>query len=65
MYYLGIAIAKTNHVASLMDDKGAELLRNIKFTNSTNGYKKLLVTIQDYLGAIDDIIVGMEATGHY
>lgn len=65
MYYLGIDIAKTNHVASLMDDKGTELLRNIKFTNSTNGYKKLLVTIQDYLGALDDIIVGMEATGHY
>ena len=48
-YFLGIDIAKTNHVASLIDNKGDVVIRAIKFTNSNEGLSKLLSTLQDKL----------------
>ena len=64
-YYLGIDIAKTNHVASLINNTGDVVIRAIKFTNSNEGLNKLLNTIQDKLGDLSNIEVAMEATGHY
>ena len=46
-YFLGIDIAKTNHVASLINNSGDIVIRAIKFTNSVEGFDKLLNTIQD------------------
>jgi len=60
MFYLGIDIAKTNHVASLINDEGRLVLRAIKFTNSKSGYSKLLDTLQEKLGDLSHITVGME-----
>lgn len=65
MYYLGIDIAKTNHAASLLDEQGNVVIRAIKFTNSNEVFLKLLDTIQTKLGDLSNIIVSMEATGHY
>ena len=64
-YFLGIDIAKTNHVASLINNNGDVVIRAIKFTNSNEGFSKLLNTIQDKLGDLSNIDVAMEATGHY
>ena len=64
-YYLGIDIAKTNHVASLINNTGDVVIRAIKFTNSNQGLNKLLSTIQDKLGDLSNIEISMEATGHY
>lgn len=64
-YFLGIDIAKTNHVASLINNTGDVVIKAIKFTNSNEGYTKLLTTIQDKLGDLSNIEVAMEATGHY
>ena len=64
-YYLGIDIAKTNHIASLINDNGDVIIRAIKFTNSKEGFNKLLTTIQDKLKDLNNIEVAMEATGHY
>ena len=64
-YYLGIDIAKTNHVASLINNNGDVIIRAIKFTNSKEGFNKLLTTIQDKLKDLSNIEVAMEATGHY
>lgn len=64
-YFLGIDIAKTNHVASLINNNGDVVIRAIKFTNSNEGFIKLLSTIQDKLGCLSNIEVAMEATGHY
>ena len=36
-YFLGIDIAKTNHVASLINNTGYVVIRAIKFTNSNEG----------------------------
>lgn len=64
-YFLGIDIAKTNHVASLINNNGEVIIKAIKFTNSNEGFSKLLNTIQDRLGCLSNIEVSMEATGHY
>lgn len=64
-YFLGIDIAKTNHVASLINNNGDVVIRAIKFTNSNEGFNKLLNTIQSKLGDLSNIEVAMEATGHY
>lgn len=64
-YFLGIDIAKTNHVASLINNNGDIVVRAIKFTNSNEGFNKLLNTIQDKLGDLSNIEIAMEATGHY
>ena len=64
-YFLGIDIAKTNHVASLINNNGDVFIRAIKFTNSNEGFNKLLSTIQDKLEDLSNIEIAMEATGHY
>ncbi|MCL2860093.1 MAG: IS110 family transposase [Oscillospiraceae bacterium] len=65
MFYLGIDIAKTNHVASLLDDEGKTRIRAIKFTNSTEGFSKLLENIYTVTSDLSEILVSMEATGSY
>jgi transposase len=65
MFYLGIDIAKTNHVASLLDKEGKVIIRNIKFTNSNEGYKSLLEIISSKVDDLSNVLIGMEATGHY
>lgn len=65
MFYLGIDIAKTNHVASLIDSEGNTLGKSIKFTNSKEGYEKLISSIHEFVQDNCQVLVGMEATGHY
>ncbi|MDH6603354.1 transposase [Bacilli bacterium PM5-9] len=65
MFYLGIDIAKTNHVASLLDENGKVVIKNIKFTNSNEGYKTLLEIISCIVDDSSMVLVAMEATGHY
>lgn len=63
MFYLGIDIAKVNHVASLIAEDGSILVKAIKFTNSIEGLEKLIVSIKDYDQS--QIYCAMEATGSY
>jgi len=65
MFYAGIDIAKNKHEASVIDTEGKALLDSISFSNSKEGCEKLLALF-DRLGvAKDDVLIGMEATGHY
>lgn len=48
MFYLGIDIAKVNHVASLISEDGSILVKAIKFTNSIEGLQKLLDSISNF-----------------
>lgn len=64
-YYLGIDIAKTNHIASLINNNGDIVIRAIKFTNNNEGFHKFLSILQDKLGNLNNIEIAMEATGHY
>lgn len=63
MFYLGIDIAKVNHVASLINDDGSILVKAIKFTNSIEGLEKLISSIKDFDQS--QIYCAMEATGSY
>lgn len=63
MFYLGIDIAKVNHVASLINEDGSILVKAIKFTNSNEGLQKLIDSINDYDQS--QIYCAMEATGTY
>lgn len=63
MFYLGIDIAKVNHVASLIDEDGSILVKAIKFTNSNEGLQKLIDSISEYESS--QIYCAMEATGTY
>lgn len=65
MFYVGIDIAKHNHEASIIDANGNLLCKSISFTNSQNGCEKLIAMIKRFSAAQKNIIIGMEATGHY
>jgi transposase len=84
MYYLGIDIAKHNHVASLIDNDGKIIIKTIKFSNTAEGYEKLKSQVMSAMpnvaltgddiksddgrgeaGKVSNVMVAMEATGHY
>ena len=64
MFYLGIDIAKNTHVASLIDEKGKNIFKGFSFSNTTDGGKSLLEIIKKHVD-FSDVVIGMEATGHY
>ena len=65
MFYLGIDVAKTNHVAAILDNQGQQLGKFINFTNSKEGYEKLISSISLFVSDFSELLVAMEATGHY
>jgi transposase len=65
MLYLGIDIAKNNHVASLISEDGKTLFKAFSFSNTSDGGEALLSKLNSFSNNVSDFIVGMEATGHY
>jgi len=65
MYYVGIDIAKRNHEASLIDDGGKLLSSSISFSNSKEGCDKLIALFEKFGVNNENVVIGMEATGHY
>ena len=65
MYYCGIDIAKYKHEATVIDDAGKPLLDSISFSNTQEGCEKLLGLFERLSVSIDNLLIGMEATGHY
>ena len=65
LFYCGIDIAKRNHEASVIDAEGKPLLDSITITNSKDGCDKLFVLFTRLAIENNDVIIGMEATGHY
>jgi len=65
LFFLGIDIAKTNHVASIIDNNGKVVIRSIKFTNSKEGFSKLLDNINSVTNDLTNVLIAMEATGSY
>ncbi|MDQ1914873.1 IS110 family transposase [Paenibacillus sp. GD4] len=64
---VGVDIAKFKHVARAQDNRGVEFGKSISFENSREGFElfvswfKKIATEQGF----QDVIVGMEPTGHY
>ena len=65
MFYCGIDIAKYKHEASVIDATGVAILDSISFPNSKEGCEKLLALYRRQGISKDDLLIGMEATGHY
>ena len=65
MFYTGIDIAKHKHEASVIDAEGKALLDSISFANTKEGCEKLVALFHRLGIAKDDVLIGMEATGHY
>jgi transposase len=61
MRYAGIDIAAETHVLAVVDQAGTVLVKPTPFTEDAEGYTRLL----DRLGPPTDVLVVMEATGHY
>jgi transposase len=65
MFYAGIDIAKHKHEASVIGADGKALLNSISFSNTKDGCEKLLALFERIGVAKADVLIGMEATGHY
>ena len=65
MFYCGIDIAKYKHEAAVIDEAGSALLDSISFANSKEGCEKLLALFRQLDIPQEDLLIGMEATGHY
>lgn len=65
MFYCGIDIAKYKHEASVIDTNGKSLLDSISFANDKQGCEKIIAVFQKFEISPANVIIGMEATGHY
>jgi transposase len=59
--FAGIDIAAEKHFVAVADERGEVLVKPTGFTEDAAGYTKLF----DVLGTPGDLLVAMEATGHY
>jgi len=65
MLYLGIDIGKNHHEAGIIDSDARRLGDSLKFSNTSEGFTKLLKLIEAKRQTDEPIRIGMEATGHY
>lgn len=61
MRFAGIDIASQIHAVAIVNESGEVLAKPTPFAEDATGYQKLFAV----LGAPSDILVAMEATGHY
>jgi len=64
---VGVDIAKERQWARFVDYRGLELRKALKFKNHKNGFDSILASIKAICKnrRLDNIMVGMEPTGHY
>lgn len=61
MRFAGIDIASETHVVAVVGDSSEMMVKPISFAEDAVGYQKLFAV----LGSPGDLLVAMEATGHY
>ena len=61
MRFAGIDIASETHVVAMVDEDGKVLVKATPFAEDAAGYEKLFAL----LGASAELLIAMEATGHY
>jgi len=63
MVYVGIDIAKREHVCAVLDERNNIVVKPFRFSNNSKGFKKLQAHL-DTLGLDpSEMLIGMEATG--
>lgn len=65
MIYAGIDIAKNDHVIGATDERGKEAAKPMQFANSAAGFDRCAAYLDGLAESKADLLVGMEATGHY
>jgi len=61
MRFAGIDVGSKSHVVAIVEEAGGVLLKPLAFTEDAAGYERLFTQ----LGESIDLLVAMEATGHY
>lgn len=61
MYFVGVDIASETHVFAVLGEDGKIVLKPKPITEDAEGHARLLAA----LAGLDDVLVVMEATGHY
>ena len=65
MLYVGIDVAKDKHDCFAMNSDGEILIENLTITNDAFGFQTLFNLLMNFSNSLDNIKVGLEATGHY
>ena len=66
MYYVGIDIAKSFHVVSIIDDNETKVINKpFRINNDSKGFDKLVTILDSVTLDKDDFLIGLEATGIY
>lgn len=65
MLYVGVDIAKREHVIGAVDEHGRPVCKPMAFRNSGEGFEKCVCWLEGIAGDAGDVLVAMEATGHY
>jgi len=66
MYYVGIDIAKSFHVISIIDDEETKVINKpFKINNDAKGFEKLLTILDSITLDKSKFTIGLEATGIY
>ena len=65
MVCVGIDVAKDKHDCFIIRSEGEVLADVFTIANNRNGFETLLRRIRDCTSPMDEIKVGLEATGHY
>ena len=60
MHFVGIDIASEHHVVAIVNEQGDVVVKPTGFSEDASGYQALRVL----LGAPDQTLIAMEATGH-
>jgi len=61
-YYVGIDIAKSFHVACVVNQEDKVIKKSFKFNNDEKGFDKFITYLKS-ISKIDSFTIGMEATG--
>jgi len=65
MIYIGIDVAKAKHDCFITTSDGEVLIDNMTFPNSLEGFSTFLSLVKSFSKNLNNIKVGLEATGHY
>lgn len=65
MIYAGVDIAKTDHVIAAIGDSGEAVGKALSFKNNEDGFERALAWLEGAAESPEDVVVAMEATGHY
>ena len=66
MYYVGIDIAKSFHVVTIIDENEVKVTQKpIRVTNCMDGFSKFITKLETISSNTNDFIIGLEATGIY